>query len=98
MSNLQNFLTDLFDDSLLEMDDESVIYDTDMIDDNDTPTSDDFTGFTIRGRYILDGADNLLEAAELARDYANFLEGLAAEGFELRSTIDDDFGYAELSK
>lgn len=95
MSNLQSFLTDLFDDSLLEMDNDSVIYDPDQINDEDDV--EDFSTFTIRGKYILDGADTLLEAAELARDYASFLEGLVAQGYELRATIDDDYGFAELS-
>ena len=75
MSNLQNFLTDLFDDSLLEMDDESIHYDNDSVDEPE----DDFATIAIRGKFILDGADTLLEAAEMARDYANFLENLAAQ-------------------
>ncbi len=54
------------------------------------------SSFVIRGKWILDGADNLEEAADMARTYADFLDELRLKGYELRGSIEDDYGYAHL--
>jgi hypothetical protein len=66
--------------------------DNDFIDEDDNESS-----FVIRGKWILDGSDNLLAAAEMARNYADFLEGLYEDGYELVGTIDNDYGFAKLT-
>jgi hypothetical protein len=90
MTNLNN----LFDNiDLLDADEtDGFLYDGD-----DAETQDDETSYVIRGKWILDGADTLADAAEMARAYADFLEELSAQGYELRSTIDDDYGFAKLA-
>lgn len=77
---------------------------TDLLDNLDITDVDEFAAeddnesrLVIRGKWILDGSDTLAEAAEMARAYADFLEGLAADGYELRSTIDDDYAVAQLA-
>lgn len=48
----------------------------------------------IETRYILDGASNLSQAAELARTFAEYLEGLEADGYELVEVISQGKGIA----
>lgn len=83
---------DLFDNvNLIEDLDGFSVYDSD-----DEFTDEDNEGsFVIRGKYILDGADTLEEAADMARAYAEFLDELVAKGFELRGAIDNDYGFAK---
>jgi hypothetical protein len=54
------------------------------------------TDMVIKAQFILDGADTLNGAADMARAYADFLDRLAEEGYVLASTIEDDLGYAIL--
>jgi hypothetical protein len=72
---------------------------TDEVDEVDefAVEDDNESTFVIRGKWILDGADNLVEAAEMARAYADFLEGLASDGYTLRASIEDDYGFAQLA-
>lgn len=51
----------------------------------DDYSSDDVIG--IESRYVLDGAASLMEAADLARSFADYLEALEAEGYELTDII-----------
>lgn len=51
-------------------------------------------GFVIKAKWILDGASTLEEVAEMARLYAEYVETLIAQGYELRSPVVDDYGYA----
>lgn len=51
----------------------------------------------IRGRWVLDGATTLLEAAEMAREQADYFEQLHELGYELTGVIDDDYGLAVLN-
>lgn len=47
---------------------------------------------TIRGKWSMDGARTLTEAAERLRDYAHQLEHMRGSGLELTGTIEDDYG------
>lgn len=84
---------DLFDNvSEIEDLDGFSVYDAD-----DEFNDEELEGsFVIRGKYILDGAETLEEAADMARAYAEFLDELIHKGFELRGTIDNDYGFAKL--
>lgn len=94
-NQISTFMEMLFDDSMLEDDDESVQYDADCVDDYDS--NDEFTTLVIRGKFMLDGAETLMEAAELARDYASFLEDLVSNGYELTSAVENDHALAKLN-
>jgi hypothetical protein len=52
----------------------------------------DCGNLTIRGKWSMDGATTLTEAAEKLRDYAHELEHLRASGLELAEPIADDYG------
>ena len=80
--NDQSFGLNLFDQEDEDQDD--------LVDEYENESA-----FAIRGKWILDGSETLLEAAEMARAYADFLEQLHEEGFELRSAIEDDYGFAQ---
>jgi hypothetical protein len=47
---------------------------------------------TIRGRWSLDGAKTLTEAAGMLRDYAHELEHMRSAGLELSAPVEDDYG------
>lgn len=65
--------------------------------DDDFVDEDDFEGsFVIRGQFMLDGADTLEEAAEMIRAYAEMLDDLRIKGYELETTIENDYGFAQL--
>lgn len=49
---------------------------------------------TIRAKWSMDGARTLAEAARMLVRFAEHLERLGAEGWELRDPIDDDWGFA----
>jgi hypothetical protein len=49
-------------------------------------------GVTIRGKWSMDGARTLTDAAQMLRDYAHELEHMRASGLELSEPIDDDYG------
>lgn len=80
---------DLFDD-VEDFDGFSVFDEEELNDSSDEST------FVIRGKFILDGAETLEEAADLARAYAEFLDELATKGFELSSCIENDYGFVKL--
>jgi hypothetical protein len=52
----------------------------------------DCGSLTIRGKWCMDGARTLTEAAEALRDYAHQLEHMRASGLELTGPIEDDYG------
>ena len=47
----------------------------------------------IRAKWIMDGATNLPQAAQLVREFADHLDILAAQGYQLREEINDDYGF-----
>ena len=47
---------------------------------------------TIRGRWSMDGARSLTDAARMLRDYAHELEHMRASGLELASPVEADYG------
>lgn len=65
------------------------------IDENDMGMEDP-TSLVIRGRWSLDGARTLADAAEMAREQAAYFEQLIDAGYELEGIIDDDYGVARL--
>ncbi len=83
---------DLFDSiNQIEDLDGFSVYDS----DDEFSEEDNEGSFVIRGKYILDGAETLEEAADMARAYAEFLDELIVKGFELRGVIDNDYGFAK---
>lgn len=77
----------LFDSFLLEGDEEE-FGTTDLL---------DVTTFPIRAQYILDGASTLEDAADMARAFADYLDALREQGYELVDMIQDDKGFAAIS-
>lgn len=57
--------------------------------DMDEITEDD----CIRAKWTIDGATTLAEAAQKAREFADYLQGLHDQGYVLREPIDDDYGF-----
>ena len=49
---------------------------------------------TLRAKWSMDGAKTLAEAATMLRAMADDLDKLAAEGWELRAEVADDYGFA----
>jgi hypothetical protein len=49
-------------------------------------------GLTIRGKWAMDGARTLTDAAQKLRDYAHELEHMRSSGLELSAPIEDDYG------
>lgn len=49
--------------------------------------------FIIRGKWAMDGAATLGEAAGMLRKYADWLEHLETEGFKLDHPVEDDYGF-----
>jgi hypothetical protein len=52
----------------------------------------DCGNLTIRGKWSMDGARTLTEAAEKLRDFAHQLEHMRASGLQLIGPIEDDYG------
>lgn len=48
----------------------------------------------LRGKWTMDGAETLDEAAHLLRTLADELEALASAGFHLMGPVEDDHGFA----
>jgi hypothetical protein len=48
---------------------------------------------TVRAKWTIDGATTLAEAAQKAREFADFLQGLHDQGFVLDSPVADDYGF-----
>ena len=46
-----------------------------------------------RAKWMLDGATTLAEAAQKARDYADWLQGLHDQGYVLDEPVSDDYGF-----
>lgn len=66
----------------------------DWPDSNQLTTTLEEINVPIRGMYILDGAETLEEAAEMAREYANYLDALIKDGYILIDPVENDFGLA----
>jgi hypothetical protein len=47
---------------------------------------------TIRGKWSIEGARNLTDAARMLRDYAHELEHMRASGLELSGPVEADYG------
>jgi hypothetical protein len=47
----------------------------------------------IRAKWVMDGAGSLSEAAKLLREFADSLERMESEGWQLDDPIEDDYGY-----
>jgi hypothetical protein len=47
----------------------------------------------IRAKWTIDGAATLSEAAALSRAFANELEDLEADGWQLTQPVEDDYGF-----
>ncbi len=47
----------------------------------------------IRCKWQMDGASTLDEAIEKMYEFIEYLRSLQAEGWELRDTVDDDYGF-----
>src|SRR2546428_8915321 len=47
---------------------------------------------TIRGKWAMDGARTLTDAAQKLRDYAHELEHMRSSGLELSAPVEDDYG------
>lgn len=56
----------------------------------------DVESVAVRAQYILDGASTLEEAADMARAFADYLDSLAENGYELAGMIQDDRGVASI--
>ena len=78
----------LFDSFLLDGEEEEDFGTTDLL---------DVTTFPIRGQYILDGASTLEDAADMVRAFADYLDALKDQGYELVDMIQDDKGFAAIS-
>lgn len=92
-----NELLDTLDLSEFYLDDENMNVDEVWVDSNsidDIEVDSEQQGVFLHSKWILDGADTLSEAAELARTYADFLEQLQGEGYVLMDTIEDGNGFA----
>jgi len=48
----------------------------------------------VRAKWSIDGATSLEDAAVKAGEFAAYLRGLAAEGYELIQPVEDDYGFA----
>lgn len=47
----------------------------------------------LRAKWTMDGASTLAEAAKQVRAFAEEIEDLAREGFELRAPVEDDYAF-----
>ena len=81
-------IDDLFDnyEDLSDMEDED-LFDLNRIESTSK-------GVVVDSRHIMDGATSLSEAADMLRLYADHLDALDAEGFQLYETIAGGSGYA----
>ena len=61
---------------------------------NDNDCNDD-DEITIRGKGTLDSSRTLDEARNQLYKYAEYLEELASEGYELIESITDDYGFVK---
>lgn len=50
-------------------------------------------GQPVRGKWLMDDAADLPEAAAKLRGYADYLDALAVAGWTLAAPIDDDYGF-----
>ena len=48
----------------------------------------------LRAKWTMDGAEDLAEAAQLLRMFADEIDALADAGFHLMQPIEDDYGFA----
>jgi hypothetical protein len=74
-------------DELIQLAKQAVAADDDDVDDEEPEDN------AVRAKWTIDGAKTLAEAAQKAREFADFLQGLHDEGYVLRSEIDGDYGF-----
>jgi len=59
---------------------------------------EDQSSIVIKCNLMLDGSDTLIQAADMARAYADFLEALDEDGYALSGTINNGLGVAVYCK
>jgi hypothetical protein len=62
-------------------------------DDDSDDDLDDENEEIIRAKWVMDGASNLKQAASQLRLFADELESLESEGWELTGPVQDDYGF-----
>ena len=60
-------------------------------DEDEMASFDTMNELTIRAKWTMDGANTLSEAAEMLRSYADYLDKLEEEGWQLRDGVNDDW-------
>ena len=73
-----------------------------LLDDDDDYDSEDEDALfeneiTIRAKWTMDGAETLDQAIQYLHSFADSLAEYKAEGWELRDSVGDDYGFLELS-
>jgi len=67
---------------------------SDTVAANPVGTADPETGeVIIRAKWTIDGAATLAEAAQKAREFAEYLLDLDVQGYALSGPVDDDYGF-----
>ena len=63
-------------------------------------TDDEDAGFDdiIRAKWCMDGAETLGEAASMLRSFAEYLELLESQGWQLKAPVEDDYGFVAQAK
>lgn len=51
-----------------------------------------------RAKWTIDGAKTLSEAAEKAREFADYLDDKARQGWQLTGPVEDDYGFTHHCK
>lgn len=57
----------------------------------------EFVHGVIRAKWTIDGAKTLKGAATMSRGFADMLDELADEGYELVGPVEDDYGFYKLT-
>lgn len=72
------------------------LFDSFLLEEEEDIDTLDVQSVAVRAQYILDGASTLEEAADMARAFADYLDSLAENGYELTGMIQDDRGVASI--
>jgi hypothetical protein len=54
---------------------------------------DDENSTIVRGKWMFDGCKSIAEMVEALKKQITFLEGMKADGWEVREEIDDDYAF-----
>lgn len=68
-----------------------------MSQSEDIDVEDEFDNI-IRAKWCMDDAATLKEAAEKVRLFADLIDSLISQGYELTSPVQDDYGFIKRSK